>query len=272
MKWAQIYGSLNILWHCLSLALEWKLTFSSPCGQCRGFQICWYMECSILTASSFRILNNSPGIWSPPQKELFTHKWAAVGLWCSEQSERCLVPTPRVRAEGWGWRMGYWLFSVSLFKRWELKGEDYVTPNMPLWRHKVVLSCLFWETEDGLQLFVTPWTVQSIEFSRPEYWSGQLFPSPGDLPNSGIKPRSPALQADSLPAEPPWKPKEKLWKQNKGYPFRREIYIRKRAVARENFLLDRLPCMAGHLYLWNIDSSHLPLLKPWLHPLAQQGV
>ena len=46
-----------------------------------------------------------------------------------------------------------------------------------------------------------------MEFSRPEYWSGQLFPFPGDLPNPGIKHRSPALQGDSLPAEPPGKPK-----------------------------------------------------------------
>ena len=46
-----------------------------------------------------------------------------------------------------------------------------------------------------------------MEFSRPEYWSGQPLPSPGDLPNPGIKPRSPSLQADSLPAEPPGKPK-----------------------------------------------------------------
>ena len=40
-----------------------------------------------------------------------------------------------------------------------------------------------------------------MEFSRPEYCSGQSFPSPGDLPNPAIKPRSPTLQADSLPAE-----------------------------------------------------------------------
>ena len=43
-------------------------------------------------------------------------------------------------------------------------------------------------------------------FSRQEYWSGLPFPSPGDLPDPGIKPRSPALQADSLPSEPPGKP------------------------------------------------------------------
>ena len=45
-----------------------------------------------------------------------------------------------------------------------------------------------------------------MEFSRPEYWSVLPFPSPGDLPNPGIEPRSPTLQADSLPAEPPGKP------------------------------------------------------------------
>ena len=44
-------------------------------------------------------------------------------------------------------------------------------------------------------------------FSRQEYWSGLPFPPPGDLPNSGIEPRSPTLQAHSLPTEPPGKPK-----------------------------------------------------------------
>ena len=44
-----------------------------------------------------------------------------------------------------------------------------------------------------------------MEFSRPEYWSGQPFPSTVDLPNPGIEPRSPTLQADSLPAESPGK-------------------------------------------------------------------
>ena len=49
-----------------------------------------------------------------------------------------------------------------------------------------------------------------MEFSRPEYWSGQPFPSPGDLPDRGIEPESPALQADSLPAEPQGKTTETL--------------------------------------------------------------
>ena len=58
-----------------------------------------------------------------------------------------------------------------------------------------------------VQLFATPGTVQSMEFSRQEYWSGWPFPSSRDLPNPGIEPRSTTLQVDSLPAEPQEKPK-----------------------------------------------------------------
>ena len=49
-----------------------------------------------------------------------------------------------------------------------------------------------------------------MEFSRQEYWSGFPFPSAGDLPNPGIEPGSPALQADALPSEPPRNLKGKL--------------------------------------------------------------
>ena len=61
------------------------------------------------------------------------------------------------------------------------------------------------------QLFATPWTVacqapSSMGFYRQEYWSGLPFPSPVDHPNPGMEPRSPTLQADSLPSEPPGKP------------------------------------------------------------------
>ena len=58
-----------------------------------------------------------------------------------------------------------------------------------------------------VRLLATLWTVAyqaplTIGFSRQEYWSGSPFPSPGDLPNPGIEPGSPALQADALPSEP----------------------------------------------------------------------
>ena len=63
-----------------------------------------------------------------------------------------------------------------------------------------------WKTLSHVWVFATPWTVHGIQFSRPECWSGQPIPSPADLPNPGIESGSPALQVDSLPAEPPGKP------------------------------------------------------------------
>ena len=61
------------------------------------------------------------------------------------------------------------------------------------------------------RLFVTPWTVAcqtppSVGFFRQEYWSGLLSPSPGDLPEPGIEPVSPALTGGFFTAEPPGKP------------------------------------------------------------------
>ena len=87
----------------------------------------------------------------------------------------------------------------------------------------------------GVQLFVTPWTVVyqaplSLEFSRQENWSGLPFPSPGHLLDPGIKPRSPTLQADTLPSEPPGKPKRGVCghmglETNPGLPRgKREFY------------------------------------------------
>ena len=68
-----------------------------------------------------------------------------------------------------------------------------------------------------LWLFAAPWTVAhqtplSIEFSKQEYWSGLLFPTPEDLPDPGIEPSSPASQANSLLYEPPGKPLDKMHK------------------------------------------------------------
>ena len=79
--------------------------------------------------------------------------------------------------------------------------------------YNVVLVSAMWVSEwvkalSRVQLFATPWTVAhqappSMGFSRQEYWSGLPFPSPGDLPDPRIEPRSLALQEDSLTSEPP---------------------------------------------------------------------
>ena len=84
---------------------------------------------------------------------------------------------------------------------WAVGFRDHATDNQffdESWKWKFLSRVL---------LFATLWTVQSMGFSKPGYWSGQPFPSSGDHPNPGIKLRSPTLQVDSLPAEPQGKPK-----------------------------------------------------------------
>ena len=63
------------------------------------------------------------------------------------------------------------------------------------------------ESRSVLSDSLWPHGLQSMEFSRPEYWSGKPFPSPGDLPNPGIEPTSPTLHVDSLSTESQGKPK-----------------------------------------------------------------
>ena len=81
-----------------------------------------------------------------------------------------------------------------------------------------------------VRFFATPWTVAyqaplSMGFSRQEYWSGLPFPSPGDLPDPGIKPGSPTLEADALISEPPAKP---IWVS--GNATKHDLYLREMLV------------------------------------------
>ena len=97
-----------------------------------------------------------------------------------------------------------WVWS-SLINSFE---KDTAINPLKWWRHQgsvCVLVSQLW------QFFVTPWTVDcqtplSMEFTRQGYWSVLPFLSPGDLPDPGIEPKSPALQANSLPSDPPGKP------------------------------------------------------------------
>ena len=138
----------------------------------------------------------------------------------------------RIHASGrWGIESCAWdirkLFVPSIYqmriilithsiRRWVLlfiiifvSGENKAETSRPLWSDMAKwkwkcysLSCVW--------LFATLWTVArqaplSMGFSRQEYWSGLPCPPPGDLPNPGIEPGSPTLQANSLPSEPPGK-------------------------------------------------------------------
>ena len=89
--------------------------------------------------------------------------------------------------------------------RWKFRYTVESMDTKPMNKVKVKVKSL-----SRVQLFATPWTVAyqappSMGFSGQEYWSGLPFPSPGDLPDPGIKPWSPAFQADTLTSEPPGK-------------------------------------------------------------------
>ena len=90
------------------------------------------------------------------------------------------------------------------------------------------------------------WTIQSMECSRPKNWSGELFPSPGDLPNPEIKPRSPTLQADALPAEPPGNTRILEWV---AYSFSSESSRPRKQT--------RVSCIAGRFFTnWAIRKPN----------------
>ena len=102
---------------------------------------------------------------------------------------------------------------------------------------------------DSLQPYI-----QSMEFSRPEHWTGEPFPSPGYLPIPGIKPRSPALQADSLPAEPQWKPNRLVCCDKGDFSVSSGDSLRKLLVAMKD-----KNCFAGlNIYWQDLLKSCVP--------------
>ena len=129
-------------------------------------------------------------------------------LLCARQSQwfqRCKVnksPCSPKAGNFSGWRpklnkpfhysMAYWDM-LLLFSYWVMSDSFVIPPSFPPWiaAHQAPLS---------------------IGFPRQGNWSGLPVPSPGDLPDPGIKPRSPVLQVDSLPSEPPGKPLLMLWR------------------------------------------------------------
>ena len=100
-------------------------------------------------------------------------------------------------------------------------GNVSVLGNSTLWWTGTEMECMYerkWKWR-GVQLFATLWTVAyqaplSMGFSRQEHWSWLPFPSPGDLPDPGIKHRSSALWADALPSEPPGSLMHVYWKES----------------------------------------------------------
>ena len=111
----------------------------------------------------------------------------------------------------WEWRHESYVNQWIKLSKWPSFNRRVRSPNCEPPVHSLPWSQRKEKSLSHVQLFLTSWTVAcqappSMGFSRQEYWSGLPFPSPGDLPDPGIKLGSPSLQADSLPSEPPGKP------------------------------------------------------------------
>ena len=113
-----------------------------------------------------------------------------------------------------------------------------------------------------VRLFATPWTVAcqaplSMGFSRQEYWSGLPFPSPGDLPNPGIEPGSPALEADGLTSEPRYNNYKYICIQS-----RNTQYIRQMLTSIKRHCNELILCTYNHFI---VDPVEAPLvaLEKW---------
>ena len=111
----QSCGSLSIHWHCLFGGIEMKTYLFQPSGHCWVFQICWHIECSTFTASSFRIWNSSTGIPSPP-----------LALFSVMLPKAHLTSDSRMSGSRWVWVItplwlsGSWssfLYSSSVYSR-----------------------------------------------------------------------------------------------------------------------------------------------------------
>ena len=148
-------------------AESWTSGAEGCSGPSRGAQCSgWLREGAPVSQPPASIRSPLPP--PPPPASEYTHHWAPN--WASEGIK--VTPMP---------------FSPMLESFW----------NSPTWKQ---------ECESQSPIVVsnsaTPWTIESVKFSRPEHCSGLPFPSSGDLPNPEIEPRSPGLQADSLPSEP----------------------------------------------------------------------
>ena len=107
----------------------------------------------------------------------------------------------------WNCQVSSWIQASKILSS---QGPSW-RPNSEAHQGRNVFQHKMSEVTESCPTLSTPWTVAqqfppSMDFSRQEYWSALPFPSPGDLPEPRIEPRSPALQADAFLAEPPGKP------------------------------------------------------------------
>ena len=178
MRWVKLCGSSNIVWHCFSLGLEWK-HLSQSCGHCWVFQICRHIECSTLTASTFRTWNSLAGIPSTPVV-LFTVMLPKVPL------------TSNSRMSGfwwmisWSWLSGSlrsFLYSSSVYSCYlflissaSLRSTLFLSFMVPISAWNVPLvSVIFLKRSLVLPFYCVPLFLCTDHWGRLSYLSLQFF-------------------------------------------------------------------------------------------------
>ena len=185
----QLYGSLSILWHCLSLGLEWKLTFPSPVVTAE-FSKCWHIEFSTFTASSFRIWKSSTGIPSPPlallgvvlPKAQWTYhsrmsgsRWVITASWLSGSWKFffflvyfCVFLPPLLNTLCFCWVLSisvlYW---AHLCMKYSLGISKFLEEISSLSHSIVSFISLHWSLRKILSLWATFWTLHASEYIFP---------------------------------------------------------------------------------------------------------
>ena len=164
--------------------------WSRPCLACTE---CLPALCYVLPKSRFLFLpETQPDYISQPPLQFGRVMWLKPGrgIWLPGRASRNLCHPPHPLSVSAAW----WI-------QRRMKPED--GKNLAIWMTRWY-GMSFYSPQQWYE-----WEIKCycVNYKRLEYWSGLPFPSPGDLPNPGIEPGSPALQADSLLAEPPGKPK-----------------------------------------------------------------
>ena len=206
---------IGVLMH--SLFSKFGMHFNQPLYWCNTIFIC--NEGVLKNIYIFPLISGSgeAGISGCPGRKAWVFPPSLHGESAGIQAFS-LVPTPLLDFTDFNKHFPFFGFLSDIESYasvgWGLPGvislcPAYLDKGSELGRLWVRVCVRMWLSH--VPLFATPWTVAhqvplSMEFSRQEYWSGLPFSSPEDLHNSGIKPRSLALQADSLPSEPPGKP------------------------------------------------------------------
>ena len=171
--------------------------------------------------------------------------------------------------------------TFSTFSTWDSAGIQYIYSVICVTNTSIQLQNIFMTPKENsiyikvkvkslsrVRLFATPWTVAyqappSMGFFRQEYWSGFPFPSPGDLPNPGVEPRFPALEANALTSEPPGKSFQYILNDGYYYHYMRLNHsmapkITFLLIYSKNLLFQNPPFSPVSRYLplyWNIFVS-----------------